>query len=91
MLACCSVAVLVALQQALIRNNHPRSLAEGQSEMKLINASIKDLSEALHRGEFTSVSLVEVGQYTERLTSALFLADIADRRILHAFNRSTDS
>lgn len=60
-LACLGLVGLVALQQALVRKKHPKLVAEGQSEMRLINASIRDLSEALQRGEFTSVSLVEVG------------------------------
>lgn len=47
---------IVALQRFLADNNR----VQAQREMKLIDASIKDIAQGLRRGEFTSVALVEV-------------------------------
>lgn len=49
---------IVALQRFLAGNNR----VQAQREMKLIDASIKDIAQGLRRGEFTSVALVEVSQ-----------------------------
>lgn len=48
----------MALQRFLADDNR----VQVQREMKLIDASIKDIAQGLRRGEFTSVALVEVSQ-----------------------------
>lgn len=54
------IQYLLHLPAVIVYSNHPKLV--GERDMRLINASIRDLAEGLQRGEFTSASLVEASQ-----------------------------